>query len=192
MSRKMLRRWELTGELVAESAIHVGGLGDGPPQLVQARDGLGRLMLPGSSLTGVIRAALADGGGELWGALPGRDAHGRDDGTGMASWVRVDDAIQAAEIIPEVRESVSIDRVHGVAARGHLFTREVLPAGARFTFRMVVDDRGDPAAGTLIDEVAALLRGPGITVGAAISRGLGRVRLEPAELRRLTWRLGPG
>lgn len=76
----------------------------------------------------------------LWGRISGRLARGGDDGTGEASWVWVSDATAPAKTVPEVRESVGIDWIHGVAARGLLFTREVLPIGTRFSFELRVDD----------------------------------------------------
>ncbi|MEU7616635.1 RAMP superfamily CRISPR-associated protein [Micromonospora rifamycinica] len=193
MSRRVSSRWELTGTLVAQAPLHVGGLDVGPAQLVQARDGAGRPLLPGTSLAGVIRSALRAQGlpdYRLWG-LPPRDSG--DDGE--ASWVRVDDAPAVGAPQVELRDHVSIDRVHGVAARGHLFSREVLPAGTRFAFRMVVDAPENMDADTaeeLVHAVAARLRGPGISVGAAVTRGLGLVRLQDAVLRksRLSTRAG--
>ncbi|MFY1699165.1 RAMP superfamily CRISPR-associated protein [Solwaraspora sp. WMMA2101] len=184
MSRRVIRRWELTGSLVAQAPLHIGGLDAGPAQLVQARDGAGRPLLPGTALAGVIRSALrADGVPDhrLWGLPPERDGTG-----GEASWVRVDDACAVGTPYVEVRDHVSIDRVHGVAARGHLFSREVLAAGTRFAFRMVVDAPEGADAATaedLVGAVAARLRGPGISVGAAVTRGLGLVRLTDAVLR---------
>ncbi|MDG4765300.1 RAMP superfamily CRISPR-associated protein [Solwaraspora sp. WMMD406] len=184
MSRRVTRRWELTGSLVAQAPLHIGGLDAGPAQLVQARDGAGRPLLPGTALAGVIRSALrADGVPDhrLWGLAPERDGTG-----GEASWVRVDDAPAVGTPTVELRDHVSIDRVHGVAAKGHLFSREVLAAGTRFTFRMVVDapqGTAGESAKELVHAVAARLRGPGISVGAAVTRGLGLVRLTDAVLR---------
>ncbi len=204
MSRTVRHRWVLTGTLVAESAVHVGGVGEGPAtSLGAARDGQDCPLLPGTSLAGTIRAALGtlDPAEErLWGRISGRLPRGGDDGAGEASWVWVADATAPADTVPEVRESVSIDRVHGVAARGHLFTREVLPIGTRFGFQLRVDDPehaehdGAPsAAGRLVRRIADLLRGPSFTVGAATTRGLGRVRLrrDRLVLRRRRLLVGP-
>lgn len=192
MSRTVRHRWMLTGTLVAQSAVHVGGIGEGPAtSLGTARDGQDRPLLPGTSLAGAIRAALGalDPAEErLWGRISGRLPRGGDDGTGEASWVWVADATAPADTVPEVRESVSIDRIHGVAARGHLFTREVLPIGTRFSFHLRVDDpepAGPPSpAERLVRRIADLLRGPSFTLGAATTRGLGRVRLDEAGLHR--------
>lgn len=195
MSRTVRHRWVLTGTLVAESAVHVGGLGEGPAtSLGAARDGKDRPVLPGTSLAGAIRTGLGtlDPAEErLWGRISGRLPRGGDDGTGEASWVWVADATAPVDTIPEARESVSIDRVHAVAARGHLFTREVLPIGTGFCFRLRVDDPdpaehgGTPsAAERLVRRIADLLRGPSFTVDAATTRGLGRARLHKAALHR--------
>src|SRR5690606_10642810 len=56
VGRHTPHRWTLTGDLVTLDAIHVGGL-DPHPLYDQslARDGQGRLYLPGTSLTGVLR-----------------------------------------------------------------------------------------------------------------------------------------
>ncbi|WFE21041.1 RAMP superfamily CRISPR-associated protein [Solwaraspora sp. WMMD937] len=184
MSRRVTSRWELTGTLVAQAPLHIGGLDVGPAQLVQARDGADRPLLPGTTLAGVIRSALQAEGVpdyQLWGLPPDRDGAG-----GEASWVRVDDAPAIDEPQVELRDHVSIDRVHGVAAKGHLFSREVLPAGTRFAFRMVVDAPESidaDEAEQLVHAIAARLRGPGISVGAAVTRGLGLVRLADAELQ---------
>lgn len=196
MSRGVAYRWELTGDLVAESPVHIGGVGDGPPDLLQVRDGLNRPVLPGTSLAGALQAALNLEGEEerLW--RPTSPApHVKVGDAHDASWVLVDDA-PADQSTTEIRDHVSIDRIHGTAARGHLFTREVLPAGTRFAFRMVIDEPSSdsanpPAAETapsaaerLAHRVAALLCGPGIALGAAVTTGLGRVRLQDARLRR--------
>lgn len=193
MSRRTIARWELTGVLVAQSPVHVGGPDDPYPRLSLLRDGLDRPVLPGTALAGVIQAALRtppdqpkspDEKAEtrLWRpsspALSGRgEMH-------EASRVRVDDAPASADAPVETRDHVAIDRFSGAAARGHLYHQEVLPAGTRFPFRMVVEDRGDPAVRRLVERVAALLRGPGVSVGAAVTRGLGRVRLHEARLLR--------
>lgn len=191
MSRRLACRWELTGVLVALSPVHVGNIDDDiGVELSQARDGLNRPVLPGTTLAGVIRSALPDTWGKdpLWGCVSGRTDKGGDDGTGRASWVWVDDATGPVDTVPEHRDTASIDRMTGGPARGHLFTREVVPAGTQFTFRLAVDD-AEPGpnsrAHRLVDRIADLLRGPGIAIGGATSRGLGRVHLADARLRRM-------
>lgn len=194
MSRKIVARWELTGVLVAQSPVHVGDADGSPRHLSVLRDGLDRPLLPGTSLAGVIHNALGlskrYSENHLWKPVlePGngdRDSdHVGGDYPTEASWVWLDDAPAAADTPTETRDHVAIDRRTGAAARGFLYSQEVLPAGTRFTFRMVVDDGGEPTAGQLVKDVAALLCGPGVSVGAAVTRGMGRVRLQEARLRR--------
>lgn len=181
MSRRVKARWELTGYLVAETPVHVGGA-EGDRLAGVARDGLDRPVLPGTSLAGVIQAALSEPERGLWQPTePGRP--GRDD-THLASWVRVDDAPACDPVSVETRDHVSIDRRTGAAAAGHLFTREVVAPGTRFAFRMVVEDDGASPAPELARRVLSLLSGPGVRVGAAGSTGLGLVRLVEPRLRR--------
>ena len=196
MSRTVARRWELTGELVAESPVHVGNIDDAiKTDLRQARDGLDRPVLPGTALAGVIRHSLPESVrgdkvlNPLWGRLSKKNPRGADDGTGEGSWVCVDDAVAPPDTIPERRDTASIDRITGGPAQGHLFTREILPAGTKFEFRLTVDDKEtseDSPARRLVDEIAELLVGRGVEVGGATSRGLGRVRLTHTKLRLAT------
>lgn len=170
-----MRRCEISGDLVAVTALHVGADRDGSVvDGQQCRDGLGRVVLPGTTLAGVVRQALRRiGSDELWGDKDG------------ASIVSVFDAWASGPVSVEVRDSVSIDRVTGVAARHHLHAREVVPAGSRFRFRAVFDGRnGGPAfTDNEVDALVNLLTGPGVFVGAAGSSGLGHVRLDAPTVR---------
>jgi CRISPR/Cas system CSM-associated protein Csm3 (group 7 of RAMP superfamily) len=189
VSRKVHQRWELTGTLVAESPVRVGNVDvAGEGELRQARDGLDRPVLPGTALAGVIRAGLADplGDSELWGRLANVE-NGKETDTGHGSWVTVDDATAPGNTPVEQRDTTSIDRITGAVARGHLFTQETLPAGARFDFRIAIDDEHsgeDTEAARLLAAVVDLLAGTGVLVGAATSRGFGRLRLTDASRSR--------
>lgn len=184
--RGLHARYRLTGTLKAKSAVHVGGLGpDGAVDLAQVRDGQDRVILPGSSLGGVIRAALDGGDTAWWGKdLTGDRNRDRD---ASASLVVVSDAVAQGDVILEIRDGVSIDRVTGTAAGTHLFTRYVVPAGTRFDFELTIDVPGaeaDPQARGLALQLAGMISGPGIIVGAAVTRGLGEMQLVDAALCR--------
>ncbi len=189
MSRRVHQRWELTGTLVAESPVRVGNVDvAGEGELRQARDGLDRPVLPGTALAGVIRAGLAGqlSDSELWGRLA-KVENGKETDTGHGSWVAVDDATAPEDTPAEQRDTTSIDRITGAVARGHLFTQETLPAGTRFGFRITIDDpkpAEDTEAAQLLAAVVDLLAGTGVLVGAATSRGFGRVRLTDARQSR--------
>lgn len=187
-------RYTLAGELVATSAVHVGGLGvDGTVDLAQQRDGLSRVLIPGTSLAGAIRSALQDGpdGTTWWGGteqVEATAAPDREPDPGFASPTTIFDAYALdPDVELEVRDGVSIDRITGAAASRHLFTRYVVPAGTKFRFRLQVEvpsTSNDIRAREHVDAIAELLVGPGLLVGAATTRGLGEVRLRNAKLDR--------
>ncbi|CAM3082426.1 RAMP superfamily CRISPR-associated protein [Skermania piniformis] len=184
--RRLHARYRLTGNLTALSAVHVGGLGpDGTVDLGQVRDGQDRVILPGSSLAGVIRAALGDDLTKWW----GHDLTGNpdEDRNAHASRIVVADAPAVGPVQLEIRDGVSIDRVTGAAAERHLYTRYVVPPGTAFEFDLAIDvpDEADnQTAHDLVRQIGAQLAGPGLSVGAATTRGLGRMRLLRPELRR--------
>lgn len=190
-------RLRLSGTLVAVSPLRVATRHDGPLVDVElARDGQGRLIIPGSSLAGALRSQLVGSfvtsaardrddlvGVELWGS--GAES-------GRASRVYVDDAVAVGEPVVEIRQGVSIDRITSAAAAGHLFSREHLAPGTRFTFSIEVHVPGNEAAGALRERAEALLttvesrltRGE-LAVGGVVSSGSGLLRLEASE-RHLT------
>lgn len=59
---RLVNRWSLSGEVVCETALHIGSSTTGDPfggsDLPVARDGLNRPYIPGSSLRGVLRSGL--------------------------------------------------------------------------------------------------------------------------------------
>ena len=161
-------RHEVTGILRATSALRVGAWGASlGVDLAVAQDGLGRLVLPGTSLAGALRAWLAGQLGEA--DLPeprvvGDETSGEVTGVrrvdrlfgwlvpgsqaAAASVVHVDDAVALPEPSgragapppvprPETRDGVALDRVTGSAATNALYQHEVVPVGTRFGFRLV-------------------------------------------------------
>jgi CRISPR/Cas system CSM-associated protein Csm3 (group 7 of RAMP superfamily) len=183
----MAVRHEVTGTLETVTAIRAGGWGSSAhADLVVARDGLGRLMIPGTSLAGALRSWLgsvtAPGGGALFdqgalGAVFGAlEHHGQD---GMVCRMMVDDAVADLDARVDVRDGVGIDRAAGSAAAGVLYQHEVVPPGTRFAVRMtaaqtaVDTERVSLALDLLVQALAA----GRVEIGAARTRGLGQVRL---------------
>jgi len=176
------------GQLQAKSAVHVGGLEDVPDtDLSLARDGLGNFVIPGTSLTGVLRA-LGDAGDGLQKRLWGREAASGDGG--YASLMTVSEAPITGPVTPELRDHVGIDRRTGAAALGIKYDRMVLPMGTRIPLDLRLDV---PTAGTatwmgtapapglaeIEDYLVWLIRQlqDGLRIGAAGTRGLGQVAL---------------
>lgn len=192
MGRPRSASYTLTGTLRAVSPLHVGS-GFSAPGLDRtvAVDGLGRPVVPGTALTGVLREALADD-------LLARAGHDHaacerltarlfgDESSNGASAVVIDDAVLIRDTHIDVRDGVGIDRVRSTAAPGHLYNREVLAPGSTFEVRLRVDEQpGDDGnrpsrhsdesdAVWLVQAIADRLS-LGIRVGAEVTRGLGSV-----------------
>jgi CRISPR/Cas system CSM-associated protein Csm3 (group 7 of RAMP superfamily) len=193
-------RLRVAGWLRTLSPLHVGGAGQDPnAPLAVAVDGQGRLYVPASSLAGALRSLLhadpAGGDGPRDEPANLRWGWAQDRGQGGAvSRVVVRDALittgQALDkdglprtpLDParlELRASVGIDRRHGTAAQGFLFTRTVIPQGAwlrleldvHTTARSVEQDRD------YLSRLLNLLADGHLRLGAAVTRGLGRTRL---------------
>lgn len=200
MSWNVTVRHELRGDLVCETPLYVGGWDDtAVADLAVARDGLGRPVIPGTSVAGALRSWLAGTGGSWWAGTRGGGESDRSPGTvlnslfgwargqeGAASRIRVDDAPLIGDgVAAQLRAGVGIDRNTRSAAAGFLYEREVLPAGTRFAFRLVADEppEGDAGVAGAFAALTTALRAGHIRLGAARTRGLGRVRLDEATIR---------
>lgn len=192
-----LSRIVVSGHLVCQSPVHVGGWEGnhafvdpttGEPNqnlLPVATDAAGRYLIPGTSLTGVLRALheLSDIQEHMWGS--------NHEG-GTASRISVHDAIAVEfpdeKIQPGSRTHVSISRYSGAASDGMLFDRQFLKEGTRLTFRLAVEaDEAETrlhADSTSCDECGCsacriareLING--VEVGGGTGSGLGSVQLE--------------
>lgn len=193
--RAVAVRHELGGTLVTRTALRVGGwTGTPDADLVVARDGLERALIPGTSLAGALRAWLgglaADDGGALFDG-PALDrvfgslelyGHG-----GQVCRIRVDDAVALGDVDVLIRDGVGIDRGTASAAAGYLYQHEVVPAGTRFAVRIVAERTADDAE-RVADAIRLLTAGlvsGRVEVGAARTRGLGGVVLTDARTMRV-------
>jgi CRISPR/Cas system CSM-associated protein Csm3 (group 7 of RAMP superfamily) len=204
MTLALARRLEVRGTLVCRSALSVGAWDESPlADTAVARDGSGRFVVPGTSLTGAIRSWYArchgeDAAREVFGYLD----DSRKDRSGpetVASLVRVDDAplvnrppddARPEDATPKVRvrDGVRIDPRTGSAMHGFLFTREVLPAGTRFAFRLTADvppagtSRGHVDVAAAVRAVAGALAHGAVDLGGRTTQGLGRVELQDVTI----------
>ena len=180
-------RHEVTGTLEAVTALRAGGWSGSPhADLFVARDGLGRLMIPGTSLAGALRAWLGTATGpdgdvlfspaDLDAVFGSLVPHSQD---GMVCRIMVDDAVAAGDAGAGIRDGVGIDRRTGSAAAGILYQHELVPPGTRFAVRITAA-QADPDAertGHALDLLVHALAAGRVEVGAARTRGLGQVRL---------------
>lgn len=187
MAREIETRWKISGTLKAKTPIHVGGVGgDADTDLALAVNGRGNYYLPGTSLAGAFRGWMESLLGEenkdqlkdIWGDHES-DKYG-------ASFLILNDAeIQGKQKI-EIREGVAIDRhtgAAGAAAEGFKYSRAILPKGAEFPLNITFDSQnGDPPA-ELWHLLQALEKGD-IRIGAAKTRGLGRVQLHHLKIEK--------
>ncbi len=155
MARRIYSRLRISGMLLAETPLHVGGYGDSSDtDLPLAKNGKGEWYVPGTSIAGVLRNWCERNFGEpisgttsivddLFGPSrrPGVEK-------GHASFVLVEDATidQGDRVLPEIRDGVGIDRFYGTAADKAKFDRAVLPRGTKLNFAMTVEieARKDP------------------------------------------------
>lgn len=198
--RRITARWVVCGELVLESACHLGNGDEGGhvdlPLLRDRAQGLPLLL--GTSLAGALRSHACD-------RLHGYCVHEGDepdpkeaarvsrlfggrrgDEDGGQSPLIVFDSL-AGEAVVEIRDGVALDAVRGTAAEHLKYDQEVLPAGTRFPVRLelVVTDPSREAED--LDLLALALSGfqnGDIPIGARRSRGFGACRISSWRLER--------
>ena len=162
-------REDYTLKLVAATALCVGApSGDGVTDLPLATDGQGRLLVPGTSWAGVLRAAAGrhlpdDSVCSIFGYQDNADG-------GHASRLFVSDSVVAVGQV-ELRNGVGIDRRRAAAAERLLYDRLVLPAGTELALSLRYEG---PSTGDLANLIG-IVRAAGLWVGAATGRGLGRL-----------------
>ena len=193
------------------TAFLVGsGRGDDLHDAVGVQDANGLPTLPGATIAGLLRHAIADGGApgsaaradQAFGFQRGRS--GRDDAEAQASNVEVSFAhvhdahdrpvpFRDATMEPDpvldllsagiVRDHVRLSDL-GVVDDAGKFDQQVMPAGARFTFEIVVHEASPVKAHELLLSLAA----PLFRIGAHGRGGLGRVAVVAASVRRFDLR----
>ncbi len=157
------------------------------------RDANGLPMIPGATLQGLLRTCLADRAlrDELFGFEKGKDTvraklafsnalvHGSDN-VAVAFPAKMGDPLleKLAEEAPVKRDHVRLDDRHG-AVKGGKFDRAAVPAGARFSFEVLLRGSEDEK-----DKLAAALSGlkhPLFRIGGSGRRGYGRVEVHEAN-----------
>ena len=196
MARKIDTRWIIEGTLVAQTPLHIGGLGANvDTDMPLARDGLHNYYIPGTSLAGPLRMWCEQRFGEadvdkLWGF---QNENGSDDG--VASHVVIDDVPIDEQYIDEIRDGVGIDREWGGAAEYLKYDSAILPRGTKMPFKMALDIPSENQNDLAQQMIAALLQAledGQIRLGASKSRGLGRVRLSDVKVSKYSMKSRDG
>ncbi len=185
MAREIHSRIHLSGTLLAQTPLHVGGQGgDVDTDLPLARNGMGQLYVPGTSVAGALREhcqrlfdeSFTD---RFWGYQTNDEGH--------ASSVVIEDVVidHAEDVVVEIRDGVGIDRQWGVAAEHIKYDRAILPRGTRMRLNLAVDvDKRENRSASLamMASLKAAMEQGLVKLGAAKTRGLGLVRLEGGQL----------
>lgn len=196
----------VTIETLSPLTIGTGG-GTDLVDAVCVVDANGLPAIPGTSLAGVLRRAVA-GAGDPHEDPRCRALFGFQDGTdGQASLVEVSwgqvhcehdqpvpfrganlsDPVLAFLAAGVVRDHVRIDQ-RGVADDRGKFDEELVPRGARFTFEIVVHAGAPLGARDLVD----LLASEATRVGGRTRRGYGAFRVERAAIETFDLATGSG
>jgi CRISPR-associated RAMP protein (TIGR02581 family) len=208
-------RLRLRGELVTQTALHVGAGGASDVEVADLpvlKTAQGYPFIPGSSLKGVVRSTIegllraakndrlracdplsfetsCGGGGGRSGPLKEHCAVCRLFGSHtVASHVRISDARMAEESGPppiERRDGVSIDRDLRVAAAKRKYDLEVVSPGTVFSLELFVVNPEPWLMGLLVTGLDQLREGF-TAIGGFTSRGLGRVSIAWTSLERVT------
>ena len=202
--REISARWVITGEMVLDSATHLGSGEEGATvDMVLARDRAeGKPLLSGSSLAGALRSYLVD---RLYGYAreePIRKCvaslfggtRGDDEGS-QSSLIIFDSISEQSDQSPEIRDGVAIDPRTGLAEDHKKFDLEVIPRRTSFPLRFELVVASAEAERELVRLLAAALCGledGEIPIGARRSRGLGACHAEKWRVKRfdLTTQLG--
>ncbi len=148
MARKISSRLKISGTLQAETPLHVGGYGvDVDTDLPLSRNGKNQLYIPGTSITGVLRAWCESNFHkaaikEIFGFQEtDKTKVGTNQDRSHASFVFIEDAVVTlpSGLQIEIRDGVGIDRFYGTAADKSKFDRAILPKGSKLKFEITVE-----------------------------------------------------
>ena len=189
MSRRLQGKVYADARLRVEEPLHVGALADDLEcDMPLQRDGCGRIVIPGTSLAGALRAwtyrrfpALHDLLGGFWGHQPD------DTDEGAASFCLVNDAlIEEGAALEEIMHRVRLDAHTATAREGGKFDQAVLARGQRLSFSLELEVPEDTALAeqyrALLGWIMRDLQDGLVRLGGGKQHGLGAVRAEQIEI----------
>jgi CRISPR/Cas system CSM-associated protein Csm3 (group 7 of RAMP superfamily) len=180
MARPLSSRIKIKAQIVTNGPLHVGAAGDSPEtDMPFTVDGQGRCVIPGTGVTGPLRAWVCDHYDD---ATADRLFGFQRADEGEASLVLVEDAvILNPSPALEIWDGVGIDREYGAAARAIKFDRAVLPKGTRMTLAITAELMGgpcDPHSRAVLGHLLRAMCEGDVTFGGGVTRGQGSVRLD--------------
>lgn len=190
MARNLHSRWHISGKMITTSPLSVGRMSDGAiVDLALAVNGQGNYYIPGTSLAGALRnwmsrnynSQIAD---SIFGCIESNQ--GKNDG--YASFITVADIpINQANLYFEVRDGVGIDRDLGTAVDNFKYDRAVLPKGTNLNILLIIErkdkisDENWQSSEQAITHLLDAFKSGKIPIGAAKTRGLGRIKLNASD-----------
>lgn len=190
MARNLHSRWHILGKMITTSSLSVGGMSDGAiVDLALAVNGQGNYYIPGTSLAGSLRnwmsrnydSQISD---SIFGCIESNQ--GKDDG--YASFITIADIpIKQDNLYFEVRDGVGIDRDLGTAVDNFKYDRAVLPKGTELNILLIIErkdkisDEAWQSSEQAIAHLLEALKTGKIPIGAAKTRGLGRIKLNGTD-----------
>ena len=189
MSRRLQGKVYADARLLVEEPLHVGALADDLEcDMPLQRDGCGRIVIPGTSLAGVLRAWTYRRFPDLHDLLDGFWGHQPDDtDEGAASFCLVNDAlIEEGAALEEVVHRVRLDAHTATAREGGKFDQAVLARGQRLSFSLELEVPNDTALAeqyrALLGWIMRDLQDGLVRLGGGKQHGLGAVRAEQIEI----------
>lgn len=188
---KKLIYWDFfKGKLQLETSLHIGTSAitvetDAP----LLRDACGRFYIPGTSVTGALRARAEERFKEEklirqvfgWQDTDEVQKNKSQKDTGQKSKLFVEDAICPDPFFSTVRDGVGIDRKYGTARPGAKYDLEITPSDLEMELIIRLETRdGDDIERMrhLMFELMQDFQNGNIRLGAEKSRGLGRCRFD--------------
>ncbi len=164
-------------ELISSMIISSGEAG--AVNQIFIRDYKGRPIIPGTSITGVLRnisKALFDTNEDkFWGYVETDINKEKEE---LISQVYINDATITGKSRIEVRNNVAINRKTHTAIDKYLFDYETLSPGTKFNFSMELrQEKYDEELEKIFYTLIKLLESGKIALGAKTNNGLGKIRL---------------
>jgi CRISPR/Cas system CSM-associated protein Csm3 (group 7 of RAMP superfamily) len=186
MARASSGRFVLTGSLQFHEPFLIGGIDveaglDSSPMF----NGLGKVLVPGTSLAGVLRSWLTHHLNDV-DSSDLENIFGGQDLSNGASRIRFDDiALEGVELTTV--DGVGIDRHTGAAAHGVKFDQTLVTGNPSGSVRIVCDvpssdDPLDSSAHTVMQAIGEVLQQPLLRLGRGTTKGFGLFSLKDVSL----------